>query len=575
VRGFTWSDWIGVAVAAAILFIVIWILLARRAWRLCDAACASVRVLADHVRTQALIQGEDANPLVQELRAIRHTLFGNVVSLDGNALSCLACIAPSSRDALRELFDLAEEAARVPASIPNNLPSALDSLRRALEAQRRTLNAWAPRLPLRRPSGLPLLSSSSPPPGRGDPGASDGPSLSPEESSEEQRLTRDEAAILAGLTEKFYKSWAFRIIGLALVAAAFLAGAGTLFLGQHTLTLREDLEKTEKKGEDEINNNTKMLQESINKQMEALKVATTEIQSKKEDFERQLTVGKERIDTVIGDFNSKSEVLQKQIADTVVQRLENALKEPLSTISNEITQKGVSAKSQIDSVTSDALDPLTKRGADITEKLGQLSGTITRDDDELRGLTPALDRLKKPAAELDEIIKQLSQVKAKEDDLANSVSRAGTQADLATSHAGAAKQYADQAAEARAKAISDLHSITIEAAEQERALGGIGARIDNLNKQIEGFETKLRSGLQVALDSTALTQVMSPLTTRVKTLEDRLGSPAAAARPRVADDASQDTRGSARSPAAAARPRAADDAGQDTRGSARSPAAAA
>jgi len=97
-----------------------------------------------------------------------------------------------------------------------------------------------------------------------------------------------------------------------------------------------------------------MLQESINKQMEALKVATTEIQSKKEDFERQLTVGKERIDTVIGDFNSKSEVLQKQIADTVVQRLENALKEPLSTISNEITQKGVSAKSQIDSVTSDA-----------------------------------------------------------------------------------------------------------------------------------------------------------------------------------------------------------------------------
>jgi len=309
--------------------------------------------------------------------------------------------------------------------------------------------------------------------------------------------------------------------------------------------------------------------------MEALKVATTEIQSKKEDFERQLTVGKERIDTVIGDFNSKSEVLQKQIADTVVQRLENALKEPLSTISNEITQKGVSAKSQIDSVTSDALDPLTKRGADITEKLGQLSGTITRDDDELRGLTPALDRLKKPAAELDEIIKQLSQVKAKEDDLANSVSRAGTQADLATSHAGAAKQYADQAAEARAKAISDLHSITIEAAEQERALGGIGARIDNLNKQIEGFETKLRSGLQVALDSTALTQVMSPLTTRVKTLEDRLGSPAAAARPRVADDAGQDTRGSARSPAAAARPRAADDAGQDTRGSARSPAAAA
>jgi hypothetical protein len=297
----------------------------RRAWRLFDAACASVRVLADHVRAQVAPLGEDAKPLAQELRSIRHTL-------DENALSC---IAPSSAEALRELFNLAEETAEGIAPPANNLVSALDALRRALEAQRRTLTAWAPagaraarpaagsRLP---PPLTPPLPPSLPPPDGGGPGDSDALSPPPEEAAEDQKLTRDEAAILAGLTEKFCKSWTFRIIGFALVAAALLAGGGTLFLGERTLSLRDDLEKTEQKGENEIKNSTKTLQESIDKQMVALSVANTEIQNKKDDFERQLNAGRERIAVEINNFTSKSDELQKQIADIVVQRLDSRLK---------------------------------------------------------------------------------------------------------------------------------------------------------------------------------------------------------------------------------------------------------
>ncbi len=48
---------------------------------------------------------------------------------------------------------------------------------------------------------------------------------------------------MAAAIDKLYGSAAFKIIGVALVAAALLAGAGTVYLGSRTLTLRADLEK--------------------------------------------------------------------------------------------------------------------------------------------------------------------------------------------------------------------------------------------------------------------------------------------------------------------------------------------
>jgi DNA repair exonuclease SbcCD ATPase subunit len=165
---------------------------------------------------------------------------------------------------------------------------------------------------------------------------------------------------------------------------------------------------------------------------------------------------------------------------------------------------------------------LTTRGSDIAGKLDQLRETLTKEDNELRTQAPALDRLKGVGAKLDEANDKLSKVEAKENELANSVTRARTQADLTASHAEAARQAAELAAQARTKAVSDLQSIGNGTADQERALGAIISRIENLKKQIEASETQLRNGLPVALDSTALTQAMSPLSARVAKLEDRL-----------------------------------------------------
>ena len=349
----------------------------QRAWRLFDAACTSVRSLADHVHAQVPIPREDAEALAQELRSVRHTL-------DEDALSCFG---PSAGEALSALFKLADQAFGAVGPPADNLTSTIDALLRALEAQRRALADWDPaRTQVRIPAAGPVLPAA---PGAPlfysfPPADEDGlrnflvPALPPEGSIVDHKLTSD---------EKNYKSSVFRISGIALIAAAFLAGAGTLFLGEYTLRLREDLEKIATKGKNGI--------------------------------------------------------------------------DPL---------KGIGAR-------------------------------------------------------LDEVSHQLDKTEAREALLADAVTRAGTQANLAASHAQATKQAAELAAEARAKAVSDVASINDGTEEQERALGHIGVRVDNLNKQIEGFETTLSSGLPVTLDATALTQAMDPLTVRLAKLEDRLDHP--------------------------------------------------
>ena len=502
----------------------------QRAWHLFDAACASVRALADHVHAQVSTSGEDAEPLAQELRSIRHTL-------DEDAL---ACISPSAGEALSALFNLTDKAAGWAGPPADNFASALDALLRALEAQRRALAALVPAwiqgaMPAAG-SIIPaapaaLLPSSSQPADEGGVNNLDVPALPPDGSAEDHTLTRGGAAILSGVAENSYKSWPFRIIGFVLVTAAFLAGTGTLFFDELTLSLRQHLEETEKKGEDDIKNSTKTPQEAIDKQMVALSVTNTEIQNEKDDFERQLNAGRERIAAEISDFTSKSDDLQKKIADIVVQRLDTELKIPLSVISAQIKERGDSALFQIDRARGDALDPLITQSKDITARLNQIRDTITGYDNELRMQTPALDRLKGLGAKLDEVSDQLNKIEAREALLADAVTRAGTQANLAASHAEVAKQAAELAADARAKAVSDVGSSNDGTADQERAPGSVGARIDNLNRQIEDFETKLRGGLPVTLDSTALTPVMGPLMARVAELEDRLDHPSPGAAP--------------------------------------------
>ncbi len=530
----------------------------RRAWRLFDTASSSVAALAEEIRANPPNSIQQGILLGQELRSIRHML-GSTRDAENERVvteGALACVAPSTATALTDLFISAEAGAdrigrglddrRAAEMAEETTPpateaeaaerlnplvveflSGLNALRRVLEAQRRTLAVWAPAAGTN-PSPVGSRQSRQPAPRRND-GAADADRSPPEETDEDRKLTPDEAALLANVTEKFYGSWAFRIVGFALVAAAFLAGAGSLFLGEHTLTLREDLEKAAKRGEEEIKGHTKILQDSIDKQMDALHVTTTEIQSKKEDFERQLTAGKERIDKDINDFTAKSEELKRQIAETVVRQLDEQLKDPLSTITSQIKQNGDAAQKQIDRAASDALTPLTKQGSDIADRLRQLRETLMTDETELSKQAPTLARLNEVGTKLNETEKLLNQVQAQRDELKGSVNQAAAQAIVASSQAATATDAAKSATKAQNNAEAAVRSINDGAADQQRALGRVSGRvedfnteIDKFNRQLDGLKAQLKSGLPVTLDAAALTQVVNPITTRLTKVEGRL-----------------------------------------------------
>ena len=173
----------------------------QRTWRLFDAACTSVRALADHVHAQVPIPREDAEALAQELRSVRHTL-------DENALSCFG---PSAGEALSALFKLADQAFGAVGPPADNLTSTIDALLRALEAQRRALADWAPeRTQVTIPAagsvlpaapGAPLFYS-FPPADEDGPRNLLVPALPPEGSIVDHKPTSGEAAIFPGLSKK-------------------------------------------------------------------------------------------------------------------------------------------------------------------------------------------------------------------------------------------------------------------------------------------------------------------------------------------------------------------------------------
>lgn len=122
------------------------------------------------------------------------------------------------------------------------LTARVKALHRVLEAQRRILVASTP---VFSPSAIPKTSSLPTPQI-----PTEAKIIKPDQL---EAFKPDESALLAKLTEKFYGSSAFKVIGGSLVAAALLAGGGTVYLGAQTLTLRDDLEKTEVKAKRDIN----------------------------------------------------------------------------------------------------------------------------------------------------------------------------------------------------------------------------------------------------------------------------------------------------------------------------------
>lgn len=97
-----------------------------------------------------------------------------------------------------------------------------------------------------------------------------------------------ETALLAKLTEKFYGSGAFRIIAGGLVAAAFLAGSGMIFLGGHAVILLHNLNSTADEASKNIMNISTVTQNLLDKQVNQLGAARDATDKAYKEFQSEM-----------------------------------------------------------------------------------------------------------------------------------------------------------------------------------------------------------------------------------------------------------------------------------------------
>lgn len=484
---------------------------------LLDAAIHSIEGLSEVAQRPLPAPGTAAvlESIALELRGIKSTLARDVIApaLGNASFATLEALFSAADGTLGQAQQVANSNTVVP-SLDPAFSSQLGALRRVLEAQRRTLGPAAPSDSNQASLAAPALAAGSTgvgaaPPGKSDPGNSNA-------------FKPDEAVLVAAVIEKLYGSAAFKIIGGALVAAALLAGAGTVYLGSHTLTLRADLEKTEEKGRKDIEKSTGDLQAAIDKQAAALTMMQTEIQAKKNDFYQTITDGKGQINTIITGFKEKSEELKGQIANDVVVKMADELKTPISQISTAIRKKGEDADHEIGQVVTQTLDPLKTRAATIDGDLNRLGTAVVGHDQELQKLIPPLNRLRELETRLDTIVTELNTVRAQQKDLADSVANAKSEATSAGAQAHAAEQSALLAEKARETVLATIRKLGDEASDQERSLGALAGRFASAGREIDTLEGRIRAVLPPNVDLPALARQTGELVKDVDAIKARV-----------------------------------------------------
>ena len=139
----------------------------------------------------------------------------------------------------------------------------------------------------------------------------------------------NEAAFLWATTEKLYGSWAFRILGMMLIAAVLLASGGSYLIGGQTLHLREDIEKTGSAAKSDLEAIGKTTRETISEQSRNL---TAEIARDRNEFGEKFAQATKTVDA----FQRDAEALKKSAVEQIVTKIKDDLKQEESALRIEI-----------------------------------------------------------------------------------------------------------------------------------------------------------------------------------------------------------------------------------------------
>jgi hypothetical protein len=351
-------------------------------------------------------------------------------------------------DDIRSFIDQSAGRIEMPDTSPGFALMALSAMERMLEAAREAREDHAPDHP-----AAPL------PDGDGAVAASP--------SKPAEAFTPSEAALLAGITEKFYASWMFRILGLTIVAAAGLAVAGNIAIGDKAYDLRGELIRAGDSARQDIVQQQALVKTSLQdmqaaaaRQVAAMDDAQHAAQNSLQDFKSGLD-------------KTRPEVA-KLAADAVVKQIDGKVGE-LSGRLQDAADAGVAkldAATQVQlTAANDALHTLDGKLAALQKAAGEIADKLER---------LHVDALAGEINAARSAIAAMPDVKAAAETLNAAVVRAQSGAVEVQGFAASAKASADTAS-------GSMTALTRAAGVRERALGALESTAETLDKRAKAI----------------------------------------------------------------------------------------
>jgi hypothetical protein len=159
-------------------------------------------------------------------------------------------------------------------------------------------------------------------------------------------LLPSEAALLSNITDKFYSSWAFKGLAMAIVASFGLAAAGTIILGSQSYRIGDEMEKKYTETSAALDGIQKKAQDSLLVQDQRIQATATHVATQEHDFD-------ERTKQALVDMSAIQQNFKKASIDTIISNLKDDLKTQTGALSDEITGKKKELDGMLVTLTTD------------------------------------------------------------------------------------------------------------------------------------------------------------------------------------------------------------------------------
>jgi hypothetical protein len=322
--------------------------------------------------------------------------------------------------------------------------------------------------------------------------------------------TRDEDALVARATERLFGSRAFMIMGAFLVAAAALAGVGSLVIGGTTATITKTLLDTGNAAKENITAITKEAKSDADTRVKLLETTQKAIADSQTAIERSAQTAQANIMSELARVTGELGKLKDKAVEEVIQKIQADLGRDAKPLHDRIEQAAAAFAGEIEALSAQQLAPLSAR-------IRTLSGALSADEQKQKDLAPSLASLASLADKIEQITKDVAQASG----YATAAANAANEADNAKEHADAAKGYRD----AVFKRLGDLDS---ETGKQLQIFGDTKGKLDVLVQRVASLNPTVCDQPDLGSGPWAAQAQLNCLKQRIAVIEAQMKAPATA-----------------------------------------------